>query len=112
MQTTTRPPRRTTFLILSSLAIGFVLIMGLVFIGAVSGGQNVIGLVIPAFLAGVLSFLSPCTLPVLPAYFAWTFGINSGSTDDPGAQQRRVFISSLAFFAGLATTMITIGVTF
>jgi cytochrome c-type biogenesis protein len=71
----------------------------------------VIGLVIPAFLAGVLSFLSPCTLPVLPAYFAWTFGINSGSTDDPGVQQRRVFISSLAFFAGLATTMITIGVT-
>ncbi len=112
MQTTTRPPRRSTFLLLGSLLLGFVLIMALALIGAVSGGQNVIGLLIPAFLAGVLSFLSPCTLPVLPAYFAWTFGINSGSTDDPAVKQRRVFISSLAFFAGLATTMIALGVTF
>lgn len=112
MQTTSPSHRGSTWFILTSLLIGFMLLMALVLIGAVSGGQNVIGLVVPAFLAGLLSFLSPCTLPMLPAYFAWTFGINSDSTDHLSIQQRRIFISSLAFFAGLATTMILVGIIF
>lgn len=52
-----------------------------------------------AFLAGVLSFLSPCTLPILPAYFAFTFQ----------ARRERIFLMTIAFFFGLATTMILLG---
>lgn len=52
-----------------------------------------------AFLAGVFSFLSPCTLPILPAYFAFTFQ----------ARRERVVLTTIAFFLGLATTMVLLG---
>jgi cytochrome c-type biogenesis protein len=52
-----------------------------------------------AFLAGVVSFLSPCTLPILPAYFAFTFQ----------ARRERVVFMTVAFFLGLATTMVVVG---
>lgn len=64
-----------------------------------TGGSSVMVLALPAFLAGVLSFLSPCTLPILPAYFAFTFQ----------AGKRSVLTMSIAFFLGLATTMTLLG---
>ncbi|NJN65833.1 MAG: cytochrome c biogenesis protein CcdA [Chloroflexaceae bacterium] len=66
------------------------------------GGQRAIMLVIPAFLAGLLSFLSPCTLPVLPAYFAFTFQ----------ASKKSIVLMSVAFFLGLATTLSLLGAAF
>src|SRR5262245_5023033 len=54
-----------------------------------------------AFLAGVVSFLSPCTLPILPAYFAFTFQ----------ARRERILLMTIAFFLGLATTMVVLGAT-
>lgn len=111
MQSAPQTQRQSSrFGLIAGLLIGGVLIGGLMILGLARGGQNVATLMIPAFIAGLLSFLSPCTLPVLPAYFAWTFGINSGSTDDAATKRRRVLVSSLAFFAGLATTMVTLGV--
>ncbi len=57
-------------------------------------------LLIPVtFLAGLFSFLSPCTLPILPAYFAFTFQ----------AKRERVTVMSIAFFLGLATTIVILG---
>jgi cytochrome c-type biogenesis protein len=64
-----------------------------------TGGNTAIGLALPVFLTGLLSFLSPCTLPILPAYFAVTFQ----------AQRRDIFFMSLAFFLGLATTLTLLG---
>ncbi len=59
-------------------------------------------LMIPAaFFAGILSFLSPCTLPLLPAYFAFSFQ----------ASKSNVVVMTLAFFFGLATTMVLLGAT-
>ena len=52
-----------------------------------------------AFAAGVLSFLSPCTLPVLPAYFAFTFQ----------SSRRQVVAMSLSFFLGLAVIFSFLG---
>lgn len=54
-----------------------------------------------AFLAGTLSFLSPCTLPLLPAYFAFSFQ----------ATKSNVVVMTIAFFLGLATTMTIFGAT-
>jgi cytochrome c-type biogenesis protein len=54
-----------------------------------------------AFIAGVFSFLSPCTLPILPAYFAFTFQ----------ARRERIVLMSIAFFLGLATTVVLFGAT-
>lgn len=75
-----------------------------------SSGQNTVSvmnnnsllLLLPAsFLAGVLSFLSPCTLPLLPAYFAFSFQ----------ASKSNVVVMTIAFFLGLATTMTMLGAT-
>ncbi len=64
--------------------------------------NNSLVLMIPAaFFAGILSFLSPCTLPLLPAYFAFSFQ----------ASKSNVVVMTLAFFLGLATTMILLGAT-
>jgi cytochrome c-type biogenesis protein len=52
-----------------------------------------------AFIAGVFSFLSPCTLPILPAYFAVT----------AQADRARLSLMSLAFFIGLATLFVVMG---
>jgi len=68
-------------------------------VGYLTGGQSALVLALPAFLAGLLSFLSPCTLPILPAYFAFTFNVSRG----------RVAAMGLAFFLGLATTMTLLG---
>ncbi|PDV96660.1 cytochrome c biogenesis CcdA family protein [Candidatus Chloroploca asiatica] len=68
-------------------------------VGYLTGGSSVLILAIPVFLTGLLSFLSPCTLPILPAYFAVTFQ----------SQRRSIFVMSLAFFFGLATTLTLLG---
>jgi cytochrome c-type biogenesis protein len=52
-----------------------------------------------AFLAGILSFLSPCTLPILPAYFAFTFQ----------SKKQTVVWMTVAFFLGLTTTLTVLG---
>src|SRR5262245_19050265 len=63
--------------------------------------SSVLVLAPAAFLAGVVSFLSPCTLPILPAYFAFTFQ----------ARRERILLMTIAFFLGLATTMVVLGAT-
>jgi cytochrome c-type biogenesis protein len=52
-----------------------------------------------SLLAGILSFLSPCTLPVLPAYFAFTFQ----------SDRKRIVLMTIAFFMGLATSFSLMG---
>lgn len=63
--------------------------------------NNLLLMVPGAFLAGILSFLSPCTLPLLPAYFAFSFQAGKSS----------VVVMTVAFFLGLATTMVLLGAT-
>ncbi len=59
-----------------------------------------IAILVPqAFLAGVLSFLSPCTLPLLPAYFAYSVQ----------ARGRHAAPLTVTFFLGLATTLTLFG---
>lgn len=62
-------------------------------------GGNLLIFLPAAFLAGVLSFLSPCTLPILPAYFAFTFQ----------ARRSNVVAMTVSFFLGLATTLTLLG---
>jgi cytochrome c-type biogenesis protein len=88
------------------VGLGVVLVFGVLFFLALTSGasQTVTGgsvlvLAPAAFLAGLISFLSPCTLPILPAYFAFTFQ----------ARRERVVLMTVAFFLGLATTMVLFG---
>jgi cytochrome c-type biogenesis protein len=67
-----------------------------------------------ALLAGVLSFLSPCILPMVPFYLCYMAGISmaelrSDATIAPGAQ-RRLVLSAVAFAFGVTTIFILLGI--
>jgi cytochrome c-type biogenesis protein len=67
------------------------------------------------FVAGLLSFVSPCVLPLIPAYISFLGGASlkqlteEGGVDD--ATARRVFYSAIAFVFGFATVFIALGAT-
>ena len=62
-----------------------------------------------AFTGGLLSFLSPCVLPVVPPYLAFMGGISMGEMTTPGAARRRVILPALFFVLGLSTIFLLLG---
>jgi cytochrome c biogenesis protein CcdA len=98
------PIRALLIGLVAALAVGAIAILSFTSTAdqAISlGGGSVLVLAPAAFLAGVVSFLSPCTLPILPVYFAFTFQ----------ARRERILRMTIAFFLGLATTMVVLGAT-
>lgn len=66
-----------------------------------------------AALAGLLSFLSPCILPMVPFYLSYMAGLSvkelrEGGTVAPGAQ-RRLVVQALAFAIGVTTVFVMLG---
>lgn len=61
-----------------------------------------------AMLAGVLSFLSPCVLPIVPPYLAYMAGSSLDEVGRPGADTR-VARTALFFVLGLSTVFIFLG---
>jgi cytochrome c-type biogenesis protein len=63
-----------------------------------------------AFIAGFLSFVSPCVLPLIPGYISFVSG---ASLEDMragnGAARRQMLLRSLAFVAGFSLVFITLG---
>ncbi|MDQ6692701.1 MAG: cytochrome c biogenesis protein CcdA, partial [Candidatus Dormibacteraeota bacterium] len=55
-----------------------------------------------AFLAGLVSFLSPCVLPLVPAYVAYL----GGRAGQEGAPRTEIALAGGAFVAGLSLVMI------
>lgn len=66
--------------------------------------------ILVALLAGVLSFLSPCVLPIVPPYLAYMSGISVGEMKD-GVQRHRVIVPALFFVMGLSTIFLLLGFT-
>ena len=68
-----------------------------------------------SFGAGVLSFASPCVLPLIPAYLCFLGGASLEELTAEGGidkkVQRQVFTSALAFVLGFATVFIALGAT-
>ncbi|MEO1364113.1 MAG: cytochrome c biogenesis protein CcdA [Pseudomonadota bacterium] len=62
-----------------------------------------------ALLAGVISFLSPCVLPIVPPYLAYMSGMSVGEISDDGRGRNRATISALFFVLGLSTVFIILG---
>ena len=63
-----------------------------------------------AFVAGLLSFLSPCVLPLVPAYFTFITGFSLEELDGGGAAiRKRVIFSTLAYVLGFSVVFILLG---
>lgn len=71
-----------------------------------------IALIIPAFIAGVITFLAPCTFPLIPAYLGFISGSSAADLQDPlkrkGAR-RRIFFTGLFFLIGLTLVFVLFG---
>lgn len=63
--------------------------------------------VVLAALAGLASFLSPCMLPVIPAFFAQLGGTSLGRED---LGRRNVFLGALLFVGGFSLVFAALGV--
>jgi cytochrome c-type biogenesis protein len=66
-----------------------------------------------AFLAGVLSFLSPCVLPLIPSYVSFITGISFKDLT-VGTDRKKIhyltMTNSIAFILGFSTVFIALGV--
>ncbi|MFN8034328.1 MAG: cytochrome c biogenesis protein CcdA [Acidimicrobiia bacterium] len=66
--------------------------------------------VLAAFGGGVISFLSPCVLPIVPGYLSVVSGLSIGELEDPDPRHvRRIFTSTLVFVAGFTTVFVLLG---
>ncbi len=64
-----------------------------------------------ALTAGVLSFLSPCVLPIVPPYLAYMSGVSINDMSNPGAARRKATVAALFFVMGLSTVFLLLGFT-
>jgi cytochrome c-type biogenesis protein len=66
-----------------------------------------------AFVAGILSFVSPCVLPLVPPYLAFLAGTGiaeiQGAGGITGATRRRILIQAACFVAGFSTIFVLLG---
>jgi len=61
-----------------------------------------------AFTAGILSFLSPCVLPLVPSYLAFVTGMSLEDLQE-GVNRRATLIHSLLFVAGFSAIFVLLG---
>ncbi|MCI0619711.1 cytochrome c biogenesis protein CcdA [Candidatus Wolfebacteria bacterium] len=72
-----------------------------------------IGFIVASFFAGLLTFLAPCTLPLVPAYLGFISGVDQNALKNPEtalAARRKIFLNGLAFIVGFSLVFIVFGV--
>lgn len=72
------------------------------------GGSVLLALPI-ALLAGLVSFFSPCVLPLLPGYLSYATGLGATEITAGTGRRRQVFAGTLGFVAGLAVVFVATG---
>jgi cytochrome c-type biogenesis protein len=108
--------------------------MGETFAGIVSSGPLLLGIAVAA-IAGLVSFFSPCILPLVPGYLAYVTGMSGADLDTtttrpapsasagddhdgaavavapaPARMQSRILAGGLLFIAGFGAVFVTAGV--
>ncbi len=72
-----------------------------------------LALAIPAFLAGFLMFLAPCTLPLVPGYLAFISGVSVHETqknkEDAGSIRKKILWNALFYILGFSVVFILLG---
>ena len=61
-----------------------------------------------AFTAGLLSFLSPCVLPLVPSYLTFVTGMSLEDLQE-GVNRRATFVHSILFVLGFSTIFVLLG---
>ena len=72
---------------------------------------------IAAFVAGILSFISPCVLPLIPGYLSYISGVTLDDMQGTGSagaaviatSRRRVLVASIFFILGFTVVFVSLG---
>jgi cytochrome c-type biogenesis protein len=72
-----------------------------------------IATVLATFVAGLGSFLAPCTVPLLPAYLACVSGVSAAELSNPDRHsfRLRLLAGSLLYVAGFTVVFVLLGLT-
>ena len=60
-----------------------------------------LNLIVPAFIAGLLTFLAPCTFSLVPEYLGFISGIPLAEKQRSDRMRLRIFLNGLFFCAGI-----------
>src|ERR1700710_2090854 len=82
---------------------------GVVFLADISGDPAAGVGILAALAAGIVSFLSPCVLPLVPGYLSAVTGVSAAELED--ADWRRVLGPSLIFVGSFSAIFILLGLT-
>ncbi|MFH0952441.1 MAG: cytochrome c biogenesis protein CcdA [Patescibacteria group bacterium] len=69
-------------------------------------------LIIPSFIAGLLTFLAPCTLPLIPGYLAFISGVSFEEIEDHHKLKqirKKVFVNGVFYVIGFSIIFIILG---
>ncbi len=70
--------------------------------------------ILGAFLGGLLSFASPCVLPLVPPYLCYIAGVSIEELGQPEPESKRrrdIVMAALAFVLGFSTVFVALGAT-
>src|SRR5215475_13639557 len=73
---------------------------------------SILAAVVAAFGAGLISFLSPCVLPLVPGYLSMISGFSLDQLKGSGMDarlKRSVVLNSITFIIGFSITYISLG---
>lgn len=71
-----------------------------------------IAFIASAFFAGLLTFLAPCTLPLVPAYLGFISGVSQDDLKNPATARnarRRIMLNGIVFILGFSLVFILFG---
>lgn len=83
--------------------------MGERFANTAESGPLLLAVAVSA-IAGLVSFLSPCVLPLVPGYLSYVTGLTGADLDAARRRSGRVLAGTLLFIAGFSAVFITTGV--
>jgi len=68
--------------------------------------------ILTAFIFGLISFISPCVLPIVPGYLSFISGVSFDemqSSDDRSSVRKRIMLNALFFVLGFSSVFIALG---
>ena len=71
-----------------------------------------LNLIITSFIAGLLTFLAPCTLPLVPGYLAFISGVSLSDLNDKErakSARRKIFLNGVLYVIGFSAVFILLG---
>ena len=65
-----------------------------------------------SFLAGLVSFLSPCIVPLVPSYLSFVGGVAATEASDTAPSRRSIVLRTVLFVLGFTVVFVALGVLF